>query len=270
MDGWTYCKTPHSRYGGCTIMTFSSDAQSHDHSLHTLEALYAYDDFMLSIDTLVDLGCGNGKDLEWWATRTTRDDARTPLNIKCLGVDLKDSLPIAHKYPNIQYKCQNFEEPIKMHKHQYDVLWCHDAFQYVINPFSTLANWYDMMTEGAMLAIVLPQTTNLEFNVQAYDQPDGQYYNWTMVSLIHVLAVSGFDCGAGFFTKNPTDQWLHAVVYKSSHRPMDPRTTRWYDLCEKDLLPDSAVTSIQKYGYLRQRDLLLPWLDKSLSWLGNH
>jgi hypothetical protein len=91
-----------------------------------------------------------------------------------------------------------------------------------------------------------------------------------MVSLIHVLAVSGFDCASGFFHKNVTDNWLHAAVYKSSHRPMDPRTTRWYDLAEKNLLPESAAASVSRNGYVRQRDLVLPWLDKSLTTFSRH
>lgn len=91
-----------------------------------------------------------------------------------------------------------------------------------------------------------------------------------MVNLIHVLAVSGFDCASGHFLKQSDDPWLHAAVYRSEHEPMDPRTTRWYDLVEKNLLPKSAVDSISRHGYLRQRDLILPWLDKSLTWLGEH
>ena len=91
-----------------------------------------------------------------------------------------------------------------------------------------------------------------------------------MVSLIHTLAVSGFDCSSGSFLKNPTDPWLHAVVYKSEHAPMDPRTTSWYQLSELNLLPESAMRSIQRHGYPRQRDLLLPWLDKSLMSMAQH
>ena len=252
------------------MIQFGDPNLSHRHSLETLNCLYEYDDFMRSISTLIDMGCGSGLDLEWWATRTTRDEAATPLNIRCLGVDMAKELPIAHRYPNIQYCSQDFEIPIKMHKHKYDIVWCHNAFQYVMDPFNTLAKWWKIMSDGGMLAIVVPQTTNLEFNVQAFDQYDYCYYNWTMVSLLHMLAVSGFDCKEGFFKKNPNDQWLHAVVYKSNHEPMNPKTTRWYDLCDRNLLPESAEKSIQKYGYLRQRDLILPWLDKSLTWLGNH
>lgn len=249
---------------------FSSPELSHAHSRSVLDTLYEYDDFMQSVGTLIDMGCGSGLDLEWWATRTTRDESQTPLNIRCFGVDVLESLPIAQRYKNIQYCHQSFEDPVGIKKTKFDVVWCHDAFQYAINPFATLANWWHIVNDNGMLVISVPQTTNMEFNTQAFDQQDYCYYNWTMVSLIHVLAVSGFDCAGGFFQKKTNDNWLHAVVYKSLHNPMNPRTTRWYDLADLGLLPNSAVTSINRNGYVRQRDLVLPWLDKSLTWLAQH
>ena len=249
---------------------FMSPQDSHKHSLKTLETFYEFDDFMESIDTLVDMGCGTGLDLEWWATRTTRDNNPRPLNIKCMGIDRAPSLPLAHKYPNLTYRSSNFEQPIPIGHCKYDVIWSHDSFQYAINPFQTLRNWRDVVSDGGMMILILPQTTNLEFNVKAFDQRDGVYWHWTLVNLIHVLAVSGWDCHSGFFLKSPTDPWIHAVVYKSLHDPMDPQTTRWYDLIEKNLLPDSAVASINRHGYLRQRDLVLPWIDKSLNSLADH
>ena len=44
---------------------------------------------------------------------------------------------------------------------------------------------------------------------------------------------------------------------------MDPATTRWYDLVEKGMLHDSLAASVNKFGYLRQEDIILPWLDKN-------
>lgn len=249
---------------------FSSADLSHQHSLKTLEALYEYDDFMQSIGTLVDLGCGTGLDLEWWATRTTRDEVPVPLNIKCTGVDLDPELLMAYKYPNIQYYSGDFEQPITMQKRTFDLAWCHDSFQYVINPFETLKNWWNIISENGMMIIVVPQSTNLDYNVQAFDQADFCYHNWTLVSLIHTLAVSGFDCASGFFLKEPDDPWIHAAVYRSAHEPMDPRTTKWYHLAEKGLIPESAVSSVENYGYVRQRDLVLPWLDKSMRTYARH
>lgn len=251
-------------------MSFSSHDASHLHSLKTLNTLYEFDDFMSSIDTLLDLGCGSGMDMEWWATRTTRDENPRPLNIKCTGVDTAVHLPMAQKYKNIQYISQDFEEPIRVHKKTFDVLWCHDAFQYVIDPFRTLAQWRSVTSTGGMLIIIIPQTTNIVNNVQQFDQKDLCYWHWTMTNLIHVLAVSGWDCAGGFFLKQPNDPWLHACVYKSEHEPMDPRTTRWYDLAERGLLPESAAKSVHRHGYLRQQDLVIPWIDRSLMWMGNH
>jgi hypothetical protein len=89
-----------------------------------------------------------------------------------------------------------------------------------------------------------------------------------MPLLIYMLAVSGWDCNAGFFKKNVDSEWLYAIVYKSETEPMDPIKTNLYKLAsETTLLPPSAVDSITKYGKLRQRDLILPWLDKSSMWM---
>jgi len=245
-------------------ISFTSIDASHNHSLDTLSVLGQYMDFMLSIDTMCDVGCGTGKDIEWWATRTILDDNDNsiPLDIKCTGIDTAPALTVAQRYPNIIYERRDFEnEPVI--KEKFDVLWCHDAFQYAINPFKTLSHFYDMLTPGGMLAIIVPQTTNIVYHQQEFNQVDGQYFNYTLVSLIHMLAVSGFDCKTGFFKKNIEDPWLHAVVYKSDISPMDPKTTRWIHLMEKELLPRSADNSIVKCGCVRQRDLVLPWLNKS-------
>jgi len=51
---------------------------------------------------------------------------------------------------------------------------------------------------------------------------------------------------------------------------MDPRTTNWYELAERELLPQSASDSLNRFGHVRQRDLILPWLDKSLTWFAQH
>lgn len=249
---------------------FSSPDLSHAHSKLTLEALYEYDDFMESVGIMADLGCGQGLDLEWWATRTTRDEKRKPLNIRCVGIDRLDRLTMAERYPNIQYQSQDFETSLLRQKRKFDVLWCHDAFQYVTNPFDTLAVWRDAMNKDGMLVVIVPQSTNLEFRTQAFDQRDYCYFNWTMVSLMHVLAVSGFDCQGGFFKKMPQDPWLHAVVYRSEIAPQNPKTTSWYHLAEQGLLPQSASDSINRHGYLRQRDLVLPWLDRSLMSFRDH
>lgn len=248
---------------------FKNAQESHAHSLRVLNDLYEHDDFMESVGRVMDLGCGHeALDLQWWATRTTRDDEPIPLNIKCTGVDLIDSISTEAIQSKVYY-LKNDLEIFQQIKHAQDILWCHDVFQYMINPMQCLINWRKLCARDGMLVLILPQTTNIEFSRQAFDQPSGCYYNHTMVSLIHMLAVTGWDCRTGFFLKKPNDPWLHAIVYNSNQPPSDPRTTTWYHLVEKGLLPASAEESVNKYGYLRQHDLVLPWLDKSLSWMGH-
>jgi len=248
---------------------FRNAEESHAHSLQTLNTLFEYDDFMESIGTMIDLGCGAGLGLEWWATRTTRDDVPVPLNIQCTGIDLTNRLSLTQKYSNIRYQQANFENNISVKKDNFfDVLWCHDAFQYAINPLATLKHWWAIAAEGAMLTLIVPQTTNFQQRHSAFSQPSGCYYHYTLINLIHMLAVSGWDCRSGFFLKRPNDRWLHAIVYKSNKEPMDPATTTWYDLVDLELLPETADECIKRYGEIRQPELVLPWIDKSLMHLG--
>jgi SAM-dependent methyltransferase len=250
-------------------MAFTNSEQSHEHSLQTLNMLYEYDDFMASIGTLVDLGCGSGLDLEWWATRTTRDSNPLPLNIQCVGVDTSDQLPIARKYNNVTYQRTDFESNIHLNKNRtYDVLWSHDSFQYCVNPLETLVKWRDIASESGMLVLIVPKTTEIRRRQLTYHQPSGCYYHHSMTSLMHMLSLTGWDCNSGFFLEKQMDSFIHVVVYKSDQAPRDPKTTTWYDLADSGLLPESACTSIQKYGFLRQEDLLVPWLDHSLTWMG--
>jgi len=250
-------------------MQFSSATDSHLHSLTVLETLSRYDDFMLSIDNLLDVGCGSGLDLEWWASRTTRDEIPEDLKIKCSGIDLATSMKLLQKYKiqedikYIEYDMEDYRVQEKL-GNRFDVIWCHDVFQFAINPLGTLSNFYNLLSKDGMLALMIPQSTNVVYHKQEFNQFDGVMYNHTIVSLIHMLAISGFDCSIGFFNKRPEDPWLSAVVYKSEHKPMDPRTTRWYDLVDLNILPKSAAAGVKKAGHLRQRDLVLPWLDKSL------
>ena len=77
-----------------------------------------------------------------------------------------------------------------------------------------------------------------------------------------MLAVNGFDCNDAYIMKNANDPWMHLAVYKSPVEPMDPTTTSLYDLAELNLLHPSAVNSLTQWGYLRQEDLIYPWLNR--------
>jgi len=88
---------------------------------------------------------------------------------------------------------------------------------------------------------------------------NNEYHHYTLVNLIHMLACNGWDCKTGMFNKGLRDPWIKAIVYKGKVPPQNPRTTSWRDLVELDLLPDSAVNSINRWGYVKQEDLVLEW-----------
>jgi SAM-dependent methyltransferase len=245
-------------------MTFEHSEDSHLHSLQILNRLYEYDDFMASIKTVLDLGCGLGDDIKWWATRTTRDENPQPLNIQCTGVDLLPELNLTKKHNNVLYQSVDFEDTISSTPQGFDILWCHDSFQYAQSPVKTLSNWWHLASPGAMLYLAVPVTQRIHRSQLDYYLPSGSYYHYTMVNLIYMLATAGWDCRGGFFKQAPMDPWIHAVVYKSTHEPQDPKTSNWHALSELNLLPESADRSVFAHNYLRQQDLVVPWLDYSL------
>lgn len=240
---------------------FNLPQDSHQHSLRTLELISAYDDFMDNLQVICDMGCGHGLDILWWATASFTDDEDRvhPRNYKCFGVDLDTSKVPKDKPRNLHLVQRDFETPSVSVK--IDLMWSHDSFSYALNPLSTLKVWNEQMNENGMLVLAVPQTTNIVYNKPVVCSLSGRYFSFNITNLMYMLAVNGFDCRDGHFVKYANDPWIQCVVYKSEHAPMDPRTTTWYQLVEKNLLPESAGKCIEKYGYLRQEALQTHWLD---------
>jgi len=252
------------------MSSFGSPHEKHEHSFkNVLSYMYEYDDFMDSVGRVIDLGCDvEATDMLWWANATTRDETQTPLGIKCVGVNTFEKLNVKHS--SISYQNHDIESLNRV-KRTFDIVWCYDQLQYLLNPYQALSNWWHIAEKDAMLVIAVPQTVNTEYHIQEYNLSLGHKYHYTMPQLIYMLAVSGWDCRSGFFKKTPGDSWLYAIVYKSNVEPMDPKETNIYKLAEQtELLPQCAVDGIHKYGKLRQRDLILPWLDKSLMVMEQH
>ena len=232
------------------------------HSLKILNQLREYDSFLDSLKTIADMGCGTGEDITWWATLETRDDPPRPHNYKCFAMDLDETkLSQIPNLPNIHKRNRDFTTdnlfPVKI-----DLMWAHDSLQYSTNPLQTLRYWNEAMNVNGMLLIAVPQHTGVEYNKFYSRSYNGCYFNYTPVSLIYMLAVNGFDCRDAYLLKQFNDPWLHIAVYKSDVEPMDPKTTTWYDLIEKNLLNPTVAASVMQHGHLRQEDRVYPWLDK--------
>lgn len=240
---------------------FKHALTSHEHSLETLNILYGYDSFLDSLEVIADMGCGNGLDTKWWATLETRDDPPEPRNYIVYAVDNKNKLDHETKQlSNVVVIDKDFEERIL--PRQIDLMWSHDSFQYVRNPLGTLRNWNSQMNIDGMLIIIFKQNMTYEYNRLVARGYDYNFYNHNLVNLIYMLAVNGFDCNDAYALKKDNDPWLHLAVYKSDIAPMEPSQTSWHDLAEKNLLNPSIVNSFTKHGFVRQEDIVFPWLDK--------
>jgi hypothetical protein len=115
-----------------------------------------------------------------------------------------------------------------------------------------------------MLALSVPQHTGIEYGRQYSRGYNGCIFHYNPIMLIYMLAVNGFDCRDAYLLKQFQDPWINMAVYKTDVAPMDPKTTTWFDLIDKNLLHPSIVNSINANGFLKQEEIVMPWLDKEL------
>jgi hypothetical protein len=244
------------------MFLFNNAHESHAHSLIVLNLLKEHDTFMESISSVADMGAGAGMDCVWWNNATTRDTPSEPLNLKVFAVDRVAPTFDFELPERVVPVTRDFEKPCL--STTVDVIWCHDAFQFALNPVQTLKVWNTQLNENGLLYIGMPLLNYNKYNRwQSYGR-NFQYYNHSFLGLVYMLAVNGFDCRDAYFRKQTDDPWLHAAVFKTAQEPQDPATTTWYDLVEAGLLNESLVNSLRTFGYVREQDALFPWLDKAL------
>ena len=240
---------------------FKNSLESHEHSRDVLDMLYQYDSFMDSIKVIADMGCGEGLDAKWWATLYTRDDPPEPHNYYVYAIDRDTSRfdPEIKKLHNLRVIEADFEQPVM--PRPIDLLWSHDSFQYALNPLNTLRVWNQQMNVNGMLVLNLPIAQTYSYDRIQTRSFSGCYYNHNICTLMYMLAVNGFDCRDCYIYMASNYGWIHMAVYKS-YEPFDAATTTWFDLADKNLISDSAMASLNKYGHVRQEDLMFTWLDK--------
>jgi len=241
---------------------FKNPQESHQHSRQTMDLIYEFDTFLDSLEVIADMGCGRGIDANWWATLATRDDPPEPRNYFTYAVD-RDISRIDPEYKKLKnfkaiesdYSTVKIPRPI-------DLIWCHDSFQYAINPIDTLRHWNSLMTPDGMLVMIVKQSISYEYNRIVTRAENYCYHNYNICNLLYMLALNGFDCNDAYVLKQANDPWLHLAVYKSKIEPLDPLTTSWFDLAELNLLHPTVVGSLNQWSHVRQEDILYPWLDK--------
>lgn len=241
---------------------FRNPYYSHEHSLEVLNLLYGYDSFLDSLTTIADMGCGSGLDAEWWASLTTRDEPQLPRDyiVYAVDQDIKQIDPdILIRNPKIVPLEGNFEE--RTLPRNVDLIWAHDTFQLARDPFKCLATWKNQLNVNGMMVLTIPQGTYVSNNSLMVEQHNHQYYNYNILNLIYMLAITGFDCRDAYFYRRKNSPWLYAAVYASEHGALDQHAT-WYDLAERNLVNDSIINSVNRHGHARLEDLVVTWLDK--------
>jgi trans-aconitate methyltransferase len=241
---------------------FENDLQSHQHSLTILNQLAQYDNFLENLSSIADMGCGLSDDIVWWATKeNTFEEPPVPYNYTCYAVD-HDSKMLDRNLPdNVHKIVADFET--KTLPRPVDFIWSHNSFQYALSPVNTLRLWNQQMNENGMLYICVPTHRYTQHNRMVRISASHEYYSHTMSNLMYMLAVNGFDCNDAYFLKNQTEPWIHAAVYKTAIEPMDPRQTSWEQLAALDLLNPSAAACVNKYGHVKEDELIFTWLDRS-------
>jgi hypothetical protein len=241
---------------------FKNAYESHDHSLEFLSLIYGYDSFLDGITAVADMGCGAGMDVNWWANLETRDDPPEPRNLLVYAVD-KNIKQIEPDFLVNKRICAiegDFET--RLVPRRVDLIYSHDSFQYALDPLGCLKTWRESMNINGMLMLAFPQSTYLHNNKLTTVQQNWHMFNHNILSLVYMLAASGFDCRDAYFYRQNNTPWLHAAVYATDVPDM-PTNPSWYNLADLNLLNDSMIACLNKYGHLKLDELVFQWLDRN-------
>ncbi len=239
---------------------FASPEESHEHSLETLKSFEQHLEFVESIGSVCDIGCGPQQmDINYWATLTNLDpDNPKPLNIKCTALDLKQ--PPDFKLDNVRRIGHDFNIDLSvLNDESQDIVWCHDALQYAHSPLDLLFEINRILDPSGMLYLYVPSTINVMYGRFESYCYSNQYFTFTLPQLMYFLGIAGFDIKEAYFRKPNLVDGIDCVVYKNS-KPLD-KSTSWGDLAHKGLLSDSACDVVNTKNYLSDQGLLTMWVD---------
>jgi SAM-dependent methyltransferase len=235
--------------------------QNHQHSLETLNILQQYTDWIKNIQNVAVMGAGAGLDALWWAQLTDPDGTSLDINVTAVEINPDVNKMIGH--PKIKWMYSDFNS-VEMTAQ--DLIWCHDSFQFTLDPMGTLLHWYNLLRPDGMLCMQVPYSlgVNKANNLDKvnYVVNPGVYFTHTISSLIVQLAATGFDCRDAHFQLDKQRGYINLAVYKTSVTP--DYTRNLYDLKDTGRLPASLDDIIESKGFFEETDLVLQWLDRSV------
>jgi SAM-dependent methyltransferase len=236
----------------------SNPASSNLHASNYLEMVFQFEEMLESIDSVLDVGCADGYSSSYWAEAGILDDEENlvPLNINVTAIDKQNTFDESNQHKNINFiqtDWMSFEP-----KETYDVIWAHNVLHLAQDPLQFLHKMNNLCNEGGMLCLSFPTLVNT-----FYAEPDYRIYTEaqhqiTIISLIHMLVLSGFNCNDGYFLKEPNSNIINALVYKDTDKLYNYNEISLYEL--NDMFPQSVQNQLTKFGYITNKNLLLTWL----------
>jgi hypothetical protein len=235
--------------------------ESYEHSLVTLGIIEQLDDYLSNIETVCDMGAGDGLDAVWWATLVDPDGR--PRKIKTTAVEL---------YPTQTIKTAGdmswrFEDFSTVELPPQDIIWCHDSLQYAMNPVGTLFHWHKLLRTDGLLIVEIPyilgindHRDRLKIDVKI---DSGVYHIYTLSNLIVQLASAGFDCRTAHFQLDRDRGWIRAAVYRTEDEPKMYRDL--YELKDTKRLPFSLDARLSGMNNFNEIDLVVEWIDRSVT-----
>lgn len=193
---------------------------SHAHSQKVLNLLEGFDDFMDSIKTVLDIGCGAGHDSHWWATRTIKDEegatiGKRPIDVTALDKDISRVDTVVSELGKIKFVESDFDN-MPFSKPSFDIIWAHDVLQYSANAYHTLCEWNRVCHNGGILLLSVPRSQRNFYNRYTAIQYDRVYQHYSLVNLIYLLALAGFDTVDDRYMQEPNDTHMWIAGYKIS------------------------------------------------------
>jgi SAM-dependent methyltransferase len=237
--------------------------ESHQHSLKTLNHLALLEDYLYGLDNITVMGAGIGLDAVWWATLL--NSSGHPYNFNVTAVEIAPTVDIKTA-GKMSWK---FEDMGSVSLPLQDLIWCHNALHYSLNPIGNLFHWHKLLRHDGLLIIEVPNLLSVnnhnDRNTVDVTISSGIYHVYTMSNLIIQLASAGFDCRSAHFQFDKENGWLRAAVYKTNDEPRI--YTSLYELQETKRLPqclDNILSGIDRFN---ESNLVLEWIDRSQSFL---